>query len=230
MFPKNLSPGPRWGFFLALLISWRALAAEPVLIEMHGDSITVGYTGSGSNYRISAVNEPADLSVWLYERYSAIPGARVPTVVNLGIGGTTCQNRMNGDPTRSILNIWQTMAASKAGVVSFSYGVNDALTYSADYFKFCLATLIRVAQGYGKVVVVETPLGLSEAVAGLAADAADVADENGAHLVNHAALIDGRLPDWHKHLPDGVHPDDTLYLAKAAIAYTVLNPLVQDRQ
>jgi lysophospholipase L1-like esterase len=206
---------PARPLLIAALLSSPALAADPVLIEQHGDSTTYGTTGTDkSGYRVSELNESYDLGVW-------IAGV---TVANRGAPGTTCNDRLNGGLYYT-KNIWQEMSASKAAIVTFSYGLNDAWhRQGVDFYRYCLDTLIRVAKGYGKIVAIETPLG--DSARDYAAAAVSAAADGGAYLIDHEALMDSRYPDWRNHLPDGVHPDDELYIQKASIAFSVLNPIV----
>lgn len=198
------------------LAAFPALAADPVLIEMHGDSTTASTTGTAGNYHAATFGEAVDLEAWLYQ--SGV------TVVSKGEGGMTCWDRMMG--SRSYKNnIWQEMAASKATVVTFNYGYNDPGYVPVETFRYCMDILIRVARSYGKIVAVETPLGTDPAVARFADAAANAASDGGAYLIDHMALMDHQFPEWRKHLPDKIHPDDELYIQKALIAYTVLNPL-----
>jgi lysophospholipase L1-like esterase len=208
----------------ALLTASPAFAADPIIIEMQGDSTTAGTTGTKGNLRAAVHNEPVNLEAWLYQSNV--------TVVNMGRGGMTCYDRLMGTPTMAWAypkNIWEEMRDSKATIVIFNYGLNDA-RYSVDFFESCIASLISIAKHYGKIVAIETPLSTNPTIAPYATAAANAASDGGAHLIDHATLMDHQFPDWRDHLPDGIHPDEELYIQKAAIAYIVLNPIISDLQ
>jgi lysophospholipase L1-like esterase len=195
-------------------------AAKPI-IAMYGDSTTAGWTDSGG---ITSNNEPALLQ-------AALPGV---IVENHGISGITCDDLLNG--RRSVQqNWWMEMSTSKAAIVTVNLGLNDVFRpENQSFYKASMGVLVRVAQGYGKIVVIETPNPLGpnftqewrDRVQSYAADARDAARANDAFIIDQWTY-DQELADWQSHLSATGHPDDTLYAYKARVALSVLGPLVR---
>jgi cysteine synthase len=89
-----------------------------------------------------------------------------------------------------------------------------------------------IAIARGKTVFVETPNPCADSttdaiVARIAdAQAAIVRENPGTHLIDQYHEIRRGMPAWASHLPDGIHPDDTLYTFKAAVEAQALIPVL----
>jgi hypothetical protein len=205
-----------------LMIASPALAAEaptaPV-IEMWGE------TG------VCAARSPGGCSPW--SEPTALSIAMGPVAFVRGTFSTTrtCFSLLNG--VTSEHNWWQEMAGSNATVVVINLGLQDALAgWDTAYFKDCLTDLLTIAQGYGKIVVIETPNPVTafgdDRLSNYAAEAIDVALQHGAFVIDQATYIFQYFPDWRSHLgSDGMHPDDSLYIYRATVAVMTLAPLIK---
>lgn len=198
-----------------------AWAGQPI-VAMYGDSLTAGLTGSSAaGYRVTTKNEP-----------SLLQNALTAIVENHGVSGITCFDLLNGG-SGIARNWWGEMAASKAVIVTIGVGMNDAFHSDEEWFKSCLTSLVTVAQGYGKTVVIETPNPLGPSFTQYWRDRLQTfaVDARGVALSSNALVIDQYSYDqdfagWESHLSDDIHPDDALYAYKAMIALCVLGPLV----
>jgi lysophospholipase L1-like esterase len=210
-----------------LLLSAASSLAAPPTIAMYGDSTTAGYIGYG--FTITPNNEPA------YLAYSFWLAGYTAAVENHGIGAITCPQLRDGSGYVP-RNWWQEMAASSAAIVTINLGMNDAGYRDAGrpIFTTCLGTLIDVARGYGKTVVLETPNPRlpgavgdeGTMVATYATDMRAVAASKGLFIIDQWTY-ETLYYDWPSHVaPNGVHPDEAMYAYKATIAFDVLQPLV----
>ncbi len=156
-------------------------------------------------------------------------GTRV-AVTNNGVAGTTLGDLLNSGHGFALT--WaQQMAKSSAQIVTLNFGLNDGETQ--DGFADLLAQAVQTAQAAGKRVVIMTTNPETSASDDLLrryrAAAFQVADQYGATVIDDWAQI-SLTPEWQQHLPDGEHPDATMYQWKANNEAPVLAQLVSGSQ
>jgi predicted GH43/DUF377 family glycosyl hydrolase/lysophospholipase L1-like esterase len=210
-------------------------AQDTVLIEEYGDSTTVGCTftrGAAASdacpvadYAIASTTEPAALQAALQQQF----GSRV-TVVAKGAAGTQLGHLLNSG--HGITLTWaQQMAQSSAQIVALNFGINDSETQAG--FADLLSQAVQTAQKAGKRVVIMTPNPISthhnDDLAGYRMAAFQVAQEYGATVVDNWSQL-SQVPIWGQHLPDGMHPDATMYQWKANNAAPIIAQLVNGAQ
>lgn len=114
-------------------------------------------------------------------------------------------------------------------------GLNDAALArsgwdNAAHVKTRLSELVKIALAHGKQVFIETPNPCSDKVTNALvaqisqAQAEVVAENPGTRLIDQYHAIQRGMPMWATHLPDGIHPGDTLYTFKAAVEAVALTP------
>jgi lysophospholipase L1-like esterase len=196
----------------------------PLIIEMYGDSTTLGATrlpdGSWSQ-------SPYNVPTVLQSHY----GPNV-VVLNKGVSGLNMPQCAIG-AAPALVSWAQEMATSSAHIVGINLGINDANSawetdFVVDYY---LNQLIDVAQAAGKTVFIETanPVNnpLYDRLSQIAYVTRCVAQRRKLVLADHHLWTQLGLPTWRDFLPDGIHPNDALYNYKGNNLYTILNPLIQ---
>ncbi|WP_313494037.1 SGNH/GDSL hydrolase family protein [Stenotrophomonas sp.] len=208
--------------------------SRPILIEVYGDSTTLGaQTASGSTV-ITMESEPKQLQGLLRERF----GDAV-TVVNKGVGGTQAYQLLSG--TDGMNRPWpEQIANSDADIVILNYALNDQL-YNAkpaegvfqgtpESYGEIMALLVQIARDQRKVVVLQEPNptchqprvgNLHRFVEALRSTAKRV----DVPLVAQYDFLQG-IPNWKDLLSDCVHPGDQLYGIKAKQTFEVVAPIV----
>jgi lysophospholipase L1-like esterase len=209
---------------------------KTVLIESYGDSTMRGCTpqeGSPAvefcltaGYAEAPHNEPTTLQYLLQQQF----GSTV-TVTNMGIGGTTITDLLNG--TNHVDQPWaQRMATSKANIVIIGDGINDAFVQgiTPDQFAMQVDQAISIAKASGKTVLIETanPIGNNhnEVLAGLVAAQIATANKWGVTIIDEFGYLSSQ-PNWLSMLPDNIHPSDSGYEIKAQYAATIVAPIVK---
>lgn len=199
-----------------------------VHISMYGDSTMLGTTKETGVYTVTSRNAPSQLGNML-----TAAGYKVE-VANHGVNMIIADDLLNG--SRGVSRSWVAeMTSSKADIVVINTGVNDAALIRSGWddvahVKATLTKLVALALSHGKVVFVETPNPCSDSVtdalvARIASAEAEIVRENpGVHLIDQYHEIKRGMPEWANHLPDGLHPDDTLYTFKAAVDAKALIP------
>jgi lysophospholipase L1-like esterase len=211
------------------LSSNKSATSTPVVVAIYGDSTVQGWTYETGTYTITPHNAPAQLSAM-----SVANGYNV-SIVNNGVFGETTGALING--TGGVPRPWgQEMAMSTAKIVIINDGLNDAyqIALGAEtmaQFMANIQQLIATAQGYGKTVFIESPNPRTDSQASGSNTFGIYLNEiNMAFTVKGFVMIDcygaiiQRLPNWGTHLPDGVHPDDTMYAMKANVELNAIWP------
>ncbi len=108
------------------------------------------------------------------------------------------------------------MAADPSQLVIINVGLNDMVRDDAPgQFEANLAAMVDTAHGFDKQVILETPNPTTFAdVSDIAQQIRDVAHDHGAGLIDQTFNVETFMPDWKDHLPDGIHPDDSMYHLK----------------
>lgn len=202
-------------------------------IEMYGDSTTYGIGATNP----ATESEPAVLSALFAGRYD--PAVKQVLISNQGVPGTIAQQLLAGSDGVH-LPFTQLMANSNANMVILNYGMNDsapAAGVTLEYYGQILGQLIDIARAAGKFVVLQQPnpsctpdhAALGDYVRKLNA----VAQAKGVAVVDQylrsLELTQSLNPtcwDWHTYLPDGVHPNTSLYSFKASNTFNVILPTV----
>lgn len=230
----------RAAFALGLLqlgcsvIASAASASRPVLIEVYGDSTTLGAQTIDGSLVVSMESEPKQLQDLLRERF----GDAV-TVVNNGVGGTQAYQLLSGTDGKN--KPWaEQMANSAADIVILNYALNDQL-YNAkpvegmfqgtpEIYGDIMTWLIQIAREQRKIVVLQEPNPTCNqpAVGNLyrfVSALRTAASQMNAPLVAQYDYLQG-IPGWKEMLSDCVHPDDQLYGLKARQTFDVVAPII----
>lgn len=217
----------------ALLLVSSTIQAKTTVIAMYGDSTMQGWTKQTGVATVTTKNAPADLGAMLQATgYDAV-------VENHGVFGTTSSDLVNG--TNGVPRPWaQEMAASDADIVIVNDGLNDAVAWvngaesQATIINNWLY-IISVAKAAGKKIYIETPSPRIDTAAYSNQAWAVVLTEVYMVLtgmvpnigwIDQYSAITNNMPNWKSHLPDGIHPDDTMYAFKACVELGVLSPLL----
>lgn len=202
------------------------MPTSPVIVDMHGDSTTWGWTELPDK---TGMQSPSNVPALLQGKY----GSNV-IVVNKGINGLSLPQAAIGAAPAS--KTWaQVMENSQAHIVGINLALNDANhAWESDYvINYYLNRLIDDAQAAGKSVFLETPNpvnnSLYQRVSQIAQIIRIVAQTRSLTLADHHLWIQTGLPNWQSYLPDGQHPNAALYTFKADNLYTIVNPLIQWR-
>lgn len=192
---------------LAALFSFGAFAKT---IALHGDSTQVG---AGMQF------PPAAL---LQMHINAACGTGVHTVVSRGWGGTTAQQALSGVPSSGMYGgktFSAYLASAQEDIIVANWGINDNFLPGKGkwWFAYDHTQMARIAHSWGKVYIAETsnPLGYqaerNALVAEWAATLVTVGAIEGYPVFDaHTAITTG-FPFWNAHLPDGIHPNQTLH-------------------
>lgn len=190
-------------------------------IACYGDSVTYGFLMGGTQANPTA---PANLQAVLRNFF----GNTAATVTNSGV---------SGNQTTNALRTWSaSMAAETASIVYIAYGINDMQganpsgasdpAISADQYAQNLRSMVRIARGAGKSVILMTPnpilpygsLGTvlkAESVKQFAAACRQVAAELAVPLVDVFEWVNRYLSATSTPaltlFPDGLHPSQTVY-------------------
>ena len=196
-----------------------------VLIKAYGDSTIEGMTSIDGTYQHTPYNAPADLQTMLQDRFG-----KSITISNMGIGGTTAQELLNGTDGSNLT--WsQKMSASKAQIVLIEYGINDMLIpgTTVDAFTSTLQQIVSIAQAAGKTVILETPNPINTAHnAGLWSFAnviKTVAAQYHVTCIDEFTYLIGQS-GWAALLSDGIHPTISTYQLKANYEFRYVEPIV----
>lgn len=225
--------------FVSVLMA-TAIHAQTVKIAMYGDSTMYGWTMEEGYVIQTPRNAPAQLQTMLQAAGYAV------TVENYGVPGITSDDLIAGgaignDPALGTTPSWaQQMATTDASIVVVNVGLNDVLkvvngTETWQHFVANWNTIIQTAQAAGKMVFIETMNPRTDAAGAYESQCLWMSvhelqvfqSYNGAANVGwideYTAITD-HLSNWQTHLPDGIHPDDTLYTFKASIEAGALTP------
>lgn len=183
----------------------------PVRIEMYGDSTTVGwdFESKGEPYTLQAL-VPANV-----------------TVVNEGTNGKSAIDLVNGTDGKH--STWvQTMANSKADIVTINFGINDVITTPLTDYVGYMRQLVDVARQNGKLVILQQPnptcaeprMNLVQYVRELD----KIAQEKNVPIVRQFDLMMA-MPNWQSLMTDCIHPDKDKYPIKARNTFAVLQSL-----
>lgn len=179
-----------------------ATACAPTVIQIEGDSISVGV----------GATDPANRPLPLLR--AAFPSA---TVLDTGLAGSTSSDRMTGATIQGQGTAFAPFPAGVKGTVYVTeFGVNDAW-YGLPVADF-KANVRRLAAVPGAVLATPTPIDLARAsprpesvpTAAYAQAVREVAAEAGVPLADVQAYVLAQ-PNWQVLLVDGVHPSDALY-------------------
>lgn len=203
-----------------------AAIQRPVRIAMYGDNTQLGESVVDGRRMIVRANVPALLSA----RFCEVFGGSV-VVENHGVSGITTQDLVAGH--NGVSRDWKSeMGASDADIVVINTGANDVSAANPNFGAIYedWLSIIRTAQGLGKVVVVEAanPVDTPHNV-----DLWSVVHaQQGAADVSHAIFVDqyalvSKVPGWNRLLADKVNPTEKLYRFKASILSDALFPTVK---
>lgn len=181
-----------------LPVSHTAVVSLPVRVCLYGDSTQAGNPHTG-----------------LLE---SLPEGS--TVRNLGVPGLMAQQHLFGVP--GLITDWNTsIRTDGCDLVVQNYGINDAVKLQTPPEEFADQVMVmrQMALAANKRVIIESPNPITahqpELVAAYAAALrARLGDD--ISFVDQHSRIQRDLPNWQAYLPDGVHPDNTMYAFKTS--------------
>lgn len=194
----------------ALAIALIAPASQAKIIALHGDSTQYGY---GMQFT------PADL---LQMHINKTCGVGVHTVVNRAWGGTTAQQALSALPTSGMYGgktFAQFIATAPEDIIIANWGINDNFIPNKGkwWFAYDHTQMARITKNWSKVYIAETSNPLwyhpdrNASIAEWAATLVEVGRlENYPVFDAHSEIVNG-FPFWNWHLPDGIHPNQTLH-------------------
>lgn len=204
-------------------------AKRSILIEAYGDSTMRGLqTPDWTAVLFSPTSVTQD-------QLRATYGARADiTVSNEAVNGTRAVDLVSGTDGKHLPWV-QTAANSRAQIVIFNYGINDATatnTEPIDQYRAALVTLVSEARKDGKVAVLEEPNPICKSAAASATLDAyvgvmrDVASSLQVPLIAQYDVIKA-IPNWQAgYGADCIHPLLAIYQEKAARQAEALAALV----
>jgi hypothetical protein len=207
---------------LILLIPF-SIYAQPIEIELTGDSTQAAYTAS---FR------PSDTLQGMIDNKC---GTGKFKVTNTGWGGTTADQALTGLPVSGMFS-GQTflthVQSSNAKIIIANWGINDnngGTIYNKWQFAWRHTQMAQIAKSYGKIYIAETthPLYTSDTVRDAriwewAMTLISVGAQSGYPVIDQWNGVSNGFPFWNQHLLDGIHPAQTLYYHKAFITYKFL--------
>jgi hypothetical protein len=116
------------------------------------------------------------------------------------------------------------MALSKATIVIFNHGINDAAAGDIDAYKACLTALAATAKNHGKRVIFETPNPVDNANIQLdkyVLAMKEVASRDNAPVIDQFAFLSQSGRSFREMCPDGTHPSQAVYIEKGQFAASV---------
>jgi hypothetical protein len=195
---------------LGLLLSTVALFSNAKIIALHGDSTQYGY---GMQFTPTAL---------LQMQIDKTCGVGAHTVVSRGWGGTTAQQALSGMPASGMYGgktFATYMASATEDIIVANWGINDNFIPSKGkwWFAYDHTQMARIAKSWGKVYIAETSNPLwyqaerNASISDWAATLVVVGSIEGYPVFDaHTAITTG-FPFWNAHLPDGIHPNQTLH-------------------
>lgn len=217
-------------FAAVLLVTGSQHVSAQTIIGVWGDSTTQGWTVETGTATVTPRNEVAQLQTLLQaEGYNV-------KVENHGSFGATSFDLLNGTgnvPTSFAV----AMATTDATFVVIDIGLNDTVpltngtekgaTYAAN-----IQQLVNIAKAAGKTVFIETANPRTDSNGAYENQCMWIAVDNlsvyentpGTHWIDVYTAITSFLPNWQNDLPDGIHPNDTMYAFKAAVEAGVIAP------
>jgi lysophospholipase L1-like esterase len=200
--------------------------SKTLLIEAYGDSTMWGAAEVNNVYVQVAQPAPAELQSLLRAKY----GNGI-TVTNYGVSGTTATDLLQGGISGPPWN--ERMAKSKADIVYFNFGINDANPANGEsvtQFINAETALAQIAIAAGKQVIIETsnPVGDTDfaALPNYVAATASVAQSLSLPLIDEYGYM-AQL-DWMSLMsdPQKMHPNQTGYEVKARFEFDTFDPIV----
>lgn len=218
----------------ALCIPTSQTQAKTWIIEVYGDSTTLGAQTINGVLTTTPNSEPNQLQDLLQARYG-----RTITVINNGVGGTQAYQLLSGTDGRN--RQWASqMSKSNADVVILNYALNDQMynvnppagiyQETPETYGNIIGWLIQTARDNGKKVILQEPNptcyqptvgNLYRFVTSLRSTAALM----NAPLVAEYDYIQ-TIPNWKNMLTDCAHPNDQLYGIKANQTLKVIIPIL----
>lgn len=118
--------------------------ASTIKVVLYGDSTEDGLKHAGTNNAIILQNR--------YDKFG-----RDIRIWEEAVGGTAALQLLTGADGEHQETFDRSVAATNAQIVGFRYGLNDHRFYDAETFRTVLTALTRMAEGAGKIVILQTP-------------------------------------------------------------------------
>lgn len=212
-------------FLIAAIVSALSLqASAAVVIEQYGDSTTAGLTTIDGQVVVAPMSSVDHLYVRLNNRFGYNA-----EIINKGVSQTCAISLLNGDATTPK---WaDRVKESKANIVTFNYGMNDAWACqrSPDQFLSDVQQLLDITLAAGKQPVLIEPNPSSipmKSILETYVGALNLAAEQRKVPIIQHFKIWKQLPNWEGMLSDGIHPNAMGYELKGTIEYQVLEAII----
>jgi len=218
----------------AICVSASSATSKQILLEVYGDSTSLGAQTINGVLTTTPNSEPNQLQDLLQARF----GKNI-TVINNGVGGTQAYQLLSGTDGRN--RAWSSqMAKSNADIVIINYALNDQMynvspppgmfQETPETYGNIISWIIQTARDNGKIVVLQepNPTCYQPTVGNLYKFV--TALRNTATLMN-APLVAAydhiqTIPNWKSMLSDCAHPNDQLYGIKAGQTFKALTPII----
>jgi hypothetical protein len=196
--------------FITLVFTLLSFCASAKTIALHGDSTQVG---AGMQFTPVAL---------LQMHIDRVCGIGTHTVIGRGWGGTTAQQALSGLPASGMYGgktFATLMPSAPEDIIVANWGINDNFIPGKGkwWFAYDHTQMARIAKSWGKVYIAETSNPLwyhperNALVSEWAATLIEVGNIEGYPVFdNHTAITTG-FPFWNAHLPDGIHPNQSLH-------------------
>jgi hypothetical protein len=156
-------------------------------------------------------------------------GAGLHTVINKGIGGSSGRSAL----TTGIYagqTFGQYMQTSTADIVIANWGINDVFIANNTQWLYAYdhTQASRIVQGLGKIYIAETAQPINyypahnDLLQAFSSALVTVGNIERYPVIDQWAAVNTGFPYWSYHLPDGIHPAQTLYFYKALTTYKFL--------
>lgn len=208
----------RLGIALTCLLVGLTGCDHHIYIAMYGDSTTWGITLVHGQYVQSPTNQPAVLQRMFEDAHDSV------IVENHGVLGATCMDLLRGQITGASIPWDKEMEQSNADIVVMNIGINDVQRKTQGRVPECYRKLAAITKAHGKLFVIETPNPVTPSWGDQVGDVAKEARDSGSIVIDQWTSIQ-RIPRWNEMLPDGIHPNGTLYRYEAIIAFPLLSKL-----
>jgi GDSL-like Lipase/Acylhydrolase family len=197
-------------FVVALAAVLFSVVSHAKIIALHGDSTQYGY---GMQFN------PATM---LQMQIDKSCGVGAHTVVNKAWGGTTAQQALSALPTSGMYDgktFASYIASAPEDIIIANWGINDNFILGKGkwWYAYDHTQMARIAKSWSKIYIAETSNPLwyqvdrNASIAEWAATLVVVGAIEGYPVFDaHTAITTG-FPFWNAHLPDGIHPNQSLH-------------------
>lgn len=212
-------------YLLAAAVSLLSMqASASVVIEQYGDSTTAGLTTIDGKVIVAPMSSVDHLYVLLNNRFGYHA-----EIINKGVSQTCAATLLNGDATTPK---WaDRVKESKADIVTFNYGMNDAWACqrNPDQFLSDVQQLLDITLAAGKQPVLIEPnpstIPMKSILPTYIGALNLAAEQRKVPIIQHFRIWN-QIPNWEGMLSDGIHPNAQGYQLKGTVEYQVLEAMI----